>query len=84
MRAHGYVECYRRRRNICPLTPLENHFRELAGEGTYYGGFITHYLGPIIYPAGLTRAGQYLALGVLIAANLIGYGFVWARWRRRR
>jgi hypothetical protein len=70
--------------NICPLTPLENHFRELAGEGAYFGGFITHYLGPIIYPSGLTRAGQYLALGVLIAANLIGYGLVWARRRRRR
>src|ERR671925_1256535 len=40
---------------ICPLTPLENHFRELAGESTYYGGLIAHYLGPIIYPAGLTR-----------------------------
>ncbi|HEV7609223.1 MAG TPA: DUF2784 domain-containing protein [Steroidobacteraceae bacterium] len=67
--------------NLCPLTPLENHFRELAGEGTYYGGFITHYLGPIIYPTGLTRSGQYLALGVLIAMNLIGYGLV---IRRRR
>jgi hypothetical protein len=69
--------------SICPLTPLENHFRELAGEGTYYGGFITHYLGPIIYPAGLTRGGQYLAFGVLVAMNLIGYGLIWARWRKR-
>ena len=31
---------------ICPLTPLENHFRELAGQTTYGEGFITHYLGP--------------------------------------
>ena len=69
--------------NICPLTPLENHFRELAGQGEYYGGFITHYLGPIIYPAGLTRGGQYLALGILVAMNLIGYGLVWARRRAR-
>jgi len=69
--------------NICPLTPLENHYRELAGEGAYYGGFITHYLGPIIYPEGLTRSGQYLALGVLITMNLIGYGLVFARWRKR-
>jgi len=69
--------------NICPLTPLENHFRELAGKGEYYGGFITHYLGPIIYPAGLTRGGQYLALGILIAMNLIGYGLVLARRRVR-
>jgi|SRR5687768_6453016 hypothetical protein len=59
--------------NICPLTPLENHFRELAGEGEYFGGFIAHYLGPIIYPEGLTRGMQYLAFGVLVAVNAIGY-----------
>jgi hypothetical protein len=68
---------------ICPLTPLENHFRALAGESAYYGGFIVHYLGPVIYPEGLTRRGQYLALGVLLAMNLIGYGLVWAHWRKR-
>jgi Protein of Unknown function (DUF2784) len=69
--------------NICPLTPLENHFRVLAGQGEYYGGFITHYLGPIIYPAGLTRGGQYLAFGILVAMNLLGYGLVWARRRTK-
>ena len=65
--------------NICPLTPLENHFRELAGRSTYGEGFITHYLGPIIYPAGLTRGVQFLILGVLVAVNLLGYAFVYAR-----
>jgi hypothetical protein len=69
--------------NICPLTPLENHFRALAGESTYGEGFIVHYLEPIIYPAGLTRSGQFLALGVLITMNGIGYGLVVARQRRR-
>ena len=69
--------------NICPLTPIENHFRALAGQDTYYGGFIAHYIGPIIYPDGLTRSAQYLALVVLIAVNLIGYSLVW-RHRRRR
>jgi hypothetical protein len=59
--------------NICPLTPLENHLRALAGEATYDGGFIAHYLGPIIYPAGLTRGMQYLAFGVLVAVNAVGY-----------
>ena len=68
--------------NICPLTPLENHFRELAGQGAYYGGFITHYLGPIIYPEGLTRSTQYLAFAILVAVNLTGYALVWRRSRR--
>src|SRR5688572_29728953 len=67
---------------ICPLTPLENHFRALAGQSTYGEGFITHYLEPVIYPAGLTRHGQFLAMGVLVAMNAIGYGLVLARRRR--
>jgi hypothetical protein len=70
--------------NICPLTPLENHFRALAGQSTFGEGFITHYLGPIIYPAGLTRTTQFLIMGVLIAVNLIGYGLVIAKRRRNK
>jgi Protein of Unknown function (DUF2784) len=68
--------------NICPLTPLENHFRALAGESTYGDGFIVHYLEPIIYPSGLTRVGQYLALAILLATNLTGYALFWRRRRR--
>ena len=70
--------------NICPLTPLENHYRALAGQTTYGEGFITHYLAPIIYPDGLTRGTQFLILGILVAVNVIGYGLVIARWHRRR
>jgi Protein of Unknown function (DUF2784) len=68
---------------ICPLTPLENHFRDLAGQASYGDGFISHYLGPIIYPAGLTRDTQFVILGILIAVNLIGYGLL-LRQRRQR
>ncbi len=67
---------------FCPLTPLENHFRERAGEGGYGGGFIDHYLTPIIYPEGLTRGTQLVFGGVLLALNALFY----ARWllARRR
>lgn len=69
---------------ICPLTPLENYFREASGGSTYQGGFIEHHLLPIIYPAGLTREIQVgLGLAVL-AVNLAIYGVVAQRWRRRR
>ncbi|HET7811063.1 MAG TPA: DUF2784 domain-containing protein [Steroidobacteraceae bacterium] len=68
----------------CPLTPLENHYRALAGQTTYGEGFITHYLAPIIYPSGLTRGTQFVILGILIAVNLVGYGLVLLRRRRRR
>ena len=70
--------------DICPLTPLENHFRELAGQTTFGEGFITHYLGPIIYPMGLTRNTQFLLLGILIVVNVIGYALVIRRARARR
>jgi hypothetical protein len=36
---------------ICPLTPLENWLREASGTAGYQGGFIEHYLVPIVYPA---------------------------------
>jgi hypothetical protein len=68
--------------NYCPLTPLENHFRDLAGQSTYGEGFITHYLGPIIYPTGLTRGTQFMILGLLIAVNVVGYALVIARRKR--
>ena len=69
---------------LCPLTPLENHFRALAGQTTYGEGFITHYLSPLIYPVGLTRNAQFVILGILVAVNLLGYGWVVARHRRSR
>ncbi|MFW7341139.1 DUF2784 domain-containing protein [Pollutimonas sp. H1-120] len=69
---------------ICPLTPLENILRQLAGQEGYQGGFIEHYLMQIIYPPGLTREVQvFLATG-LIVGNAIVYGWVFRRWRGRK
>ena len=67
---------------ICPLTPLENALRNRAGEAGYSGGFIDHYLLPVIYPAGLTPQVQ-VGLGVaVVVLNALVYGGLW--WRRRR
>ena len=64
----------------CPLTWAELHFRRLAGEAGYQGGFVDHYLVPLIYPAGLTR-GMQVGLGVaVLAINAILY----LQIRRRR
>jgi hypothetical protein len=69
---------------ICPLTPLENRLRLLAGEQGYPGGFIEHYLLALLYPDGLTRNVQ-LALGLLVlAVNVAIYSVAWRRLRRRR
>ena len=39
----SYVNLARR---TCPLTPLENRFRALAGQSGYTGDFLDHYLRP--------------------------------------
>ncbi len=67
---------------ICPLTPLENTLRRLAGDRGYGGGFIDHYLTPIIYPTGLTPQIQ-TALGLAVLA-LNAAVYVWALRRRAR
>ena len=41
---------------ICPLTPLENRLRGLAGDAGYPGGFVEHYLLAWLYPAALDRS----------------------------
>lgn len=69
---------------ICPLTPLENSLRRAAGEAGYSGGFIEHYLGRIIYPAGLTREAQWAVAGVLLLINAVVYGWMVARRRTDR
>lgn len=67
--------------SICPLTPLENHFRHLGGEAGYSEGFLAHYLLRVLYPVGLTGHIQWTLAAALIAVNVIAYwGFV-GRWR---
>jgi hypothetical protein len=64
---------------VCPLTPLENRYRSLAGGRPYDGGFIERYITPLVYPEGLTREIQ-VALGVLVLAlNAAIYVRVWLR-----
>lgn len=67
---------------ICPLTPLENTLRAQAGEAAYRGGFVEHYLLPVLYPAKLTPAVQLWLGGAVVVVNLAIYVWVW-RARRR-
>ena len=66
---------------ICPLTPLENHLRRLAGEGGYAGGFIEHYVKTLIYPAGLNRNTQILLGVFVLLVNIVCYGVIVRRSR---
>jgi hypothetical protein len=69
---------------ICPLTPLENRLRSLAGGQGYPGGFVEHYLLALLYPDGLTHELQ-LALALLVlAVNAVVYAVALRRFRRDR
>jgi hypothetical protein len=64
---------------ICPLTPLENRWRQLAGDQGYAGGFVEHYIVALLYPDGLTRSIQ-VALGLLVVVvNVAIYAYAWQR-----
>jgi Protein of Unknown function (DUF2784) len=60
---------------ICPLTPLENRWRLLAGDAGYPEGFVEHYVLALMYPAGLTPVTQY-ALGALVLGVNAG-AYLW-------
>jgi hypothetical protein len=66
---------------ICPLTPLENHLRALAGEAAYSGDFVERYLIPVLYPPNLRRDVQ-IVLGLFaLAVNAAVYLYAWRRSR---
>ena len=64
---------------ICPLTPLENSLRTAAGTAPYQGGFVEHYILPVLYPSALTRNLQLLLGGLVLALNLGIYGYLLRR-----
>ena len=64
---------------ICPLTPLEISLRRAAGEAGFEGGFVEHYLVPVVYPVGLTRELQLALAAFALGVNLFVYVWVWRR-----
>ena len=67
---------------VCPLTPLENRLRELAGQSGYDGGFVEHYLLAWLYPDGLTHEIQIALGAAVLVVNVAIYATVWRRRRR--
>jgi hypothetical protein len=67
---------------VCPLTPLENRLRRAGGTAEYAGGFVEHYLLPVLYPAELTRDVQYLLGACVVVLNAGVYWWLLRRFRR--
>jgi hypothetical protein len=56
----------------CPLTPLEQRLRRLAGGEGYQGGFVDRYIEDVIYPGEYTRLVQALiALAVAVGWTVL-------------
>jgi hypothetical protein len=68
---------------ICPLTPLENWLRFKGGTAGYRGGFIEHYILPLIYPVNLTRNTQFILGLFVLVVNLGVYGSIVIRYRSK-
>jgi hypothetical protein len=66
----------------CPLTPLEKRLRLAADRPGYEGGFIAHYLGPLVYPGGMPRRLERVAGVSIVAWNAVVYAAI-AWWLSR-
>jgi hypothetical protein len=66
---------------ICPLTPLENHWRALAGQLGYPGGFVERYVVSVLYPDGLTHRVQFVLGALVLVVNVAIYARVLCRLR---
>jgi|SRR5688572_17108968 hypothetical protein len=63
---------------VCPLTPLEQRLRALAGQAGYTGGFIQHYVGQAVYPGGMPRRLELVAGVSVLAGNALVYAVLLA------
>jgi hypothetical protein len=69
---------------VCPLTPLEIWARSRAGGTGYSGGFIEHYLLPVVYPAALTHETQIVLGALVLILNVFIYAWISGRGIKRR
>jgi hypothetical protein len=68
---------------VCPLTPLENKFRYLAGQAGYEGGFVQHYLAPLVYPGVMPERWGLIAGFSVLIWNVLVYALLVVTLRRR-
>ena len=68
----------------CPLTDLEQWLRAAAGEASYSGGYIAHYLVEPWHPAGMTPAVSQAVYAVALAPNALAAVLFAVRAGRRR
>ena len=77
----------------CPLTPVEKSLRRAGGDAVYEGGFIGHYVTPVLYPGELTTTVKLGLVLAVAATNVAAYTWIllpmsstdrWAMLRLKR
>jgi hypothetical protein len=68
---------------ICPLTHVENALRARAGDAGYSGGFVEHYVLPLLYPGPLPRSAWLALAATVLVANGLAYLLLGLTLRRR-
>jgi hypothetical protein len=66
----------------CPITALQNNFRERAGDGPLSDSFINVYIRGTFYPEGQQTLSR-LAAGLVIVASWVGYYYLRRTQRAR-
>ena len=66
----------------CPLTPLENRLRAAADGTAYKGGFVQHYIGPLVYPQGMPRRFELTAGIAVVLWNAVLYACIYLWFAR--
>lgn len=61
----------------CPLTPLEQSLRKRAGQGSVEGGWIQHYIEPMVRPQGMPRRMELIAGVSVLLWNGLVYAVVY-------
>ncbi len=61
----------------CPLTPLEKRLWRAGGREEYEGGFLIHYLGPLLNLETASRKLEVQTGAVILIWNLLVYAIVW-------
>jgi len=57
----------------CPLTPLEKGLRARAGQQAFGGGFVEHYLLPLVGKSQLTESLQHTIGWLVLGVNGVLY-----------
>ena len=61
---------------MCPLTPLELRLRAAGGQTAYSGGFVEHYIQPVLYFVDSDVIVQFAIGSFVILVNLAIYGLL--------